>query len=80
MTGAPVILAVEVVAQRTGADRWCSTGRSVSSGNVPPGLRLPYGITTSTTVRDAMRTIPGATAQWGDVFQMYSITTRVNPR
>ncbi|MCU7728428.1 hypothetical protein ODJ79_32360 [Actinoplanes sp. KI2] len=50
-------------------------GWTVSSGNVPPGLRLPYRITTSTTVRDAMRTIPGATAHWDDVFQMYWITT-----
>ncbi|GAA4245163.1 hypothetical protein GCM10022255_011350 [Dactylosporangium darangshiense] len=54
-------------------------GWSVGNGKTPPGLRLPHGVTTSTTVRDAMRTIPGATAEWDDVFGMYSIRTDREP-
>lgn len=55
-------------------------GWSVRSGKIPPGLRLPHGITTSTTVRDAIRAVPGATAHWDDVFQLYSIATQREPQ
>jgi len=54
-------------------------GWTVDAGRIPPGVRLPHGVTTATAVGDAMRTIPGATAHWDEVFQKYWITTPVQP-
>ncbi|MBO3739109.1 hypothetical protein [Actinoplanes flavus] len=54
-------------------------GWTVGAGRLPDGVRLPHDVTTATTVRKALRTIPGATARWDDVFQKYWITTPKEP-
>ncbi|GAA0480238.1 hypothetical protein Aca07nite_13430 [Actinoplanes capillaceus] len=54
-------------------------GWTVGAGRLPDGVHLPHDVTTATTVRKALRTIPGATTRWDDVFQKYWITTPKEP-
>ncbi|GIF39069.1 hypothetical protein [Actinoplanes xinjiangensis] len=54
-------------------------GWTIGTGRIPPRVRLPHGVTNTTTVRAAVRTIPGATTRWDEVFQMYWITAPAEP-
>jgi hypothetical protein len=54
-------------------------GWTIGTGSIPAGVRLPHGVSTRTTVKEAMRRIPGATARWDEVFQMRWITTAAEP-
>ncbi|MFC4070126.1 hypothetical protein [Actinoplanes subglobosus] len=54
-------------------------GWTVGAGRIPPGVTLPHGVTTATTVREAIRAIPGAETRWDEVFQMYWITAPAEP-
>jgi hypothetical protein len=64
----------------SGASKGKLVGWTVTSAEpLSPLVRLPYKVTTATSVRDAKRQIPGATAEWNDVFGMYAITTTQAP-
>ncbi|MEU4163967.1 hypothetical protein [Actinoplanes sp. NPDC026670] len=54
-------------------------GWTIGAGRIPPHVTLPHGVTTATTVREAVRAIPGAKTQWDEVFQMYWITAPAEP-
>jgi hypothetical protein len=54
-------------------------GWTIGEGRIPAQVTLPHGVTNATTVREAVRTIPGATTRWDEVFQMYWITAPAEP-
>jgi hypothetical protein len=64
-----------LVAGSSGSSKGKVVGWTVRAGPLPATVRLPYSVTTATPVSSAMKLVPGATAQWDDVFQMYMITT-----
>lgn len=55
-------------------------GWTVRPGAVPKGVRLPYGVTTSTSVSAAVHAIPGAKGFFTTAFFMYLITTEREPK
>jgi hypothetical protein len=63
----------------SGTSRGQLVGWTVGQGQLSSLVRLPYKVTPSTAVRDAVRQIPGARAEWNDVFGMYMITTPQAP-
>lgn len=54
-------------------------GWQIGHGVTSSRLRLPYGITTATPYRTAVRTIPRARTAWDDTFQIMTIRTSRGP-
>nr|BFE56517.1 hypothetical protein GCM10020063_010430 [Dactylosporangium thailandense] len=71
--------ALSVTIRRPGRPDSALVGWTVSTGSLPANVRLPYGVTTATPVRQAMTQIPHAHADWNPTFEMYSITTDDHP-
>jgi hypothetical protein len=59
----------------SGSSKGKVIGWAVRPGSLPAYVRLPYNVTTATTVRDALTKIPAATGDWNDVFGMYTISS-----
>lgn len=71
--------ALTLITGSSGTSKGKLVGWKIGSGPLPPLVRLPYNVTTSTSVRDAMRRIPSARAEWDEPFEMYTITTAQAP-
>ncbi|MCP2329632.1 hypothetical protein HDA40_008139 [Hamadaea flava] len=67
--------ALEVTIRRPGRSNAQLVGWTVRPGKLPDAVRLPYNVTTSMTVKAAMKAIPDASGEWLDTFEMYLVTT-----
>jgi hypothetical protein len=54
-------------------------GWFIVPGPLPPPVQAPYGITTHTTVKQALQKIPKVSATWDDTFTHLSIETPKQP-
>ncbi|MGI5241132.1 hypothetical protein [Dactylosporangium sp. CA-139066] len=71
--------ALDVVVADPGSSKATLVGWTVRSGTLPANVTLPYGVTTSTPVRQALTKIPGAKGEWQDPFQVYLLQTPKAP-
>jgi hypothetical protein len=70
---------LDVVVANPGTARSTLVGWTVRGGDVPGNVTLPYGVTTSSSVKQALTRIPGATGEWQDVFGIYLVQTAKAP-
>jgi hypothetical protein len=54
-------------------------GWTIRAGDLPSGLKVPYGVTTKTDVHRAMSLIPRAKGKYDKVFGLFQITTDQAP-
>lgn len=70
---------LDVVVTNPGTAKSELVGWTIRPGTRPTNITLPYGVTTSTSVGQALAKIPGATGEWQDTFQVYLVQTAKTP-
>ncbi|MGI5180528.1 hypothetical protein ACQEVZ_29860 [Dactylosporangium sp. CA-152071] len=71
--------ALDVVVDNPGTSKSTLVGWTVRSGALPANVTLPYDVTMSTSVKQALTKIPGAKGEWQDPFQVYLVQTPKAP-